>query len=49
LRILEEFRKNSHIKIPPKSPCANSQSPAKFQNPLGNSQSPPKSAHVGRG
>jgi hypothetical protein len=26
LRSLEEFRKNPHIKIPPKSPCANFQS-----------------------
>jgi hypothetical protein len=25
LRSLEEFRKNSHVKIPPKSPCANFQ------------------------
>jgi hypothetical protein len=34
MRILEEFRKNPHIKIPPKSPCRNSQSLGKFQNPL---------------
>jgi hypothetical protein len=26
LRSLEEFKKNSHVKIPPKSPCANFQS-----------------------
>jgi hypothetical protein len=26
LRSLEEFRKNPHVKIPPKSPCANLQS-----------------------
>jgi hypothetical protein len=26
LRNLEEFRKNPHVKIPPKSPCANFQS-----------------------
>jgi hypothetical protein len=26
LRSLEEFRKNLHVKIPPKSPCANFQS-----------------------
>jgi hypothetical protein len=26
LRSLEEFRKNPHVKIPPKSPCANFQS-----------------------
>jgi hypothetical protein len=25
LRSLEEFRKNPHVKIPPKSPCANFQ------------------------
>jgi hypothetical protein len=34
LRILERFRKNPNIKIPPASPCRNSQSLAKFQNPL---------------
>jgi hypothetical protein len=34
LRVLEEFRKNPHIRIPPKCPCANFQSLAKFQNPL---------------
>jgi hypothetical protein len=32
LRSLEEFRKNSHVKIPPKSPCANFQSLGKFKN-----------------
>jgi hypothetical protein len=32
LRSLEEFRKNSHIKIPHKSPCANFHSPCKFNN-----------------
>jgi hypothetical protein len=31
-RILEEFRKNPHIKIPPKSLCANSQILGSFQN-----------------
>jgi hypothetical protein len=34
LEALEEFRENAHIKIPPISPCRNSQSLAKFQNPL---------------
>jgi hypothetical protein len=32
LRSLEEFRKNPHVKIPPKSPCANFQSLGKFKN-----------------
>jgi hypothetical protein len=32
LRSLEEFRKNPHIKIPPKSPCANFQSLCIFEN-----------------
>jgi hypothetical protein len=32
LRRLEEFRKNPHIKILPKSPCANFQSLGKFKN-----------------
>jgi hypothetical protein len=32
LTILEEFRKNPCVKIPPKSPCANFQSLAKFKN-----------------
>jgi hypothetical protein len=32
LRSLEEFRKNSHVKIPPKSPCANFQSLGIFKN-----------------
>jgi hypothetical protein len=31
LRILEEFRKNLCVKIPPKSPCANFQSIGKFK------------------
>jgi hypothetical protein len=34
LRSLEEFRKNPHVKIPPKSPCANFQILGKFQNPI---------------
>jgi hypothetical protein len=38
LRSLEEFRKNSHVKIPPKSPCANFQSLGKFKNPIFNSK-----------
>jgi hypothetical protein len=33
-RSLEEFRKNPHVKIPPKSPCANFQSLGKFKNPI---------------
>jgi hypothetical protein len=33
LRSLEEFRKNPHVKIPPKSPSINFQSLAKFKNP----------------
>jgi hypothetical protein len=32
LRSLEEFRKNPHVKIPPKSPCANFQSLCIFEN-----------------
>jgi hypothetical protein len=31
---LEEFKKNPHVKIPPKSPCANFQSPGIFKNPI---------------
>jgi hypothetical protein len=38
LRILEEFRKNPHVKIHPKSPCANFQSLDKFKNPIFNSE-----------
>jgi hypothetical protein len=34
LRSLEEFKKNPHIKIPPKSPCTNFQSLGKFKNPI---------------
>jgi hypothetical protein len=38
LRSLEEFRKNPHIKIPPKSPSTNFQSLGKFKNPIFNSE-----------
>jgi hypothetical protein len=38
LRSLEEFRKKPHVKIPPKSPCANFQSLGKFKNPIFNSE-----------
>jgi hypothetical protein len=34
LRSQEDFRKNPHIKIPPKSPCINFQSLAIFKNPI---------------
>jgi hypothetical protein len=34
LRILEEFRKNPCVKIPPKSLCTNFQSLGKFKNPI---------------
>jgi hypothetical protein len=34
LRRLEEFRKNSHAKIPPKSSCANFQSLGIFKNQI---------------
>jgi hypothetical protein len=34
LRGLEEFRKNPHVKIPPKSPCANFQSIGIFKNQI---------------
>jgi hypothetical protein len=40
LRSLEEFRKNHHIKIPPKSPSTNYQSLGKFKNPIFNSEIP---------
>jgi hypothetical protein len=36
LRSLEEFRKNHHVKIPPKSPFTNFQSLGKFKNPIFN-------------
>jgi hypothetical protein len=38
LRSLEEFRKNPHVNISPKSPCANFQSLGKFRNPIFNSE-----------
>jgi hypothetical protein len=34
MRSLEEFRKNPHVKIPPKSPCANFQSLGIFKNQI---------------
>jgi hypothetical protein len=34
LRSLEEFRKNPHVKIPPKSRCTNFQSLCIFKNPI---------------
>jgi hypothetical protein len=47
LRSLEEFRKNPHVKIPPKSPCANFQSLDIFKNQFlfGKEFSPSLSAH----
>jgi hypothetical protein len=38
LRSLEEFRKNPHVKIPPKSPSINFQSLGKFKNSIFNSE-----------
>jgi hypothetical protein len=38
LRSLEEFRKNPHVKIPPKSPSTNFQIVGKFKNPIFNSE-----------
>jgi hypothetical protein len=38
LKSLGEFRKKPHVKIPPKSPCANFQSLGKFKNPIFNSE-----------
>jgi hypothetical protein len=38
LRSLEKFRKNPHVKIPPKSPSTNFQSLGKFKNPIFNSK-----------
>jgi hypothetical protein len=35
---LEEFRKNPHVKIPPKSPSTNFQSLCKLKNPIFNSE-----------
>jgi hypothetical protein len=37
---LEEFRKNPHVKIPPKSPSTNFQSLGKFKNLIFNSEIP---------
>jgi hypothetical protein len=34
LRSLKEFRKNPHVKIPPKSPSTNFQRLGKFKNPI---------------
>jgi hypothetical protein len=34
LKSLEEFWKNPHVKIPPKSPSTNFQSLGKFKNPI---------------
>jgi hypothetical protein len=34
LRSLEEFGENPHVKIPPKSPCANFQSLGIFKNSI---------------
>jgi hypothetical protein len=47
LRILEEFRKNPHVKIPPKSPCANFQRIGIFKNQFlfGKEFSPSLPAH----
>jgi hypothetical protein len=38
LRSLEEFRKNPHVKIPPKFLCANFQSLGKLKNLIFNSK-----------
>jgi hypothetical protein len=38
LRRLKEFRKNPHVKVPPKCPCANFQRLGKFRNPIFNSE-----------
>jgi hypothetical protein len=40
LRSLEEFRKNPHVNIPPKSPSTNLQSLGKFKNLIFNSEIP---------
>jgi hypothetical protein len=47
LRSLGEFRKNPHVKIPPKSPCTNFQSLGTFKNQIlfGKEFSPSLSAH----
>jgi hypothetical protein len=48
LRSLGEFRKNPHVKIPPKSPCANFQSLGIFKNQIlfRKEFSPSLSAHL---
>jgi hypothetical protein len=48
LRSLEEFRRNPHVKILPKSPSTNFQSLGKFKNPIFNSElfSNPAAAHL---
>jgi hypothetical protein len=47
LRSIGEFRKNPHIKIPPKSPCVNFQSLCIFKNPnLFGNNSPQLLAHL---
>jgi hypothetical protein len=38
LRSLEVFRKNPHVKIPPKSPSTHFQSLGKFKNPIFNTE-----------
>jgi hypothetical protein len=38
LRSIEEFRKNPHVKIPPKSPSTKFQSLGKFKNSIFNSK-----------
>jgi hypothetical protein len=38
LRSLDEFRKNPHVKIPPKSPSTNFQRLGKFKNSIFNSE-----------
>jgi hypothetical protein len=40
MRSLEEFRKNPHVTIPPKSPSTNFQSLGKLENPIFNSEIP---------
>jgi hypothetical protein len=45
LRSLGEFRKNPHVKIPPKSPCANFQSLGIFKNQIFSGLFGPATAH----
>jgi hypothetical protein len=40
LRSLEEFRKNPHVKIPPKSPSTNFQGLDKFKNHIFSTTTP---------